>query len=413
MGKKCDKCGFLNNPDNANYCGKCGWQLGKDKYVVVNNSDYRRLQDSNNYLRNQNSDLRRKLDATFSSKVRAFFSRDGVQATLFSALFLACFGLIFLFVILPLWILIIPPHEEELSIERRDGKYGIIDTRAMVLFREPLDFDYDKIVPREKCYILIKSGRFGLANNRGRLVVEANFDSIAVINKHTILTYCGDRVGWVNYRGKEILPCEYYGIVWEKGIASVQSGTDPGIFAGNIIQVKKDKNSEWSLYTKKGQQLIQKTYADVVQTGTRDLIKVFDGSGYGLINAKGKQVLPCMYSNISRFSQDRAWCFTGNDTILCINSSGEKVFELNLPSPSFQVWIFHEDVGVVCQENGLLTYYDKDGNVIIPSRYRYVMNAKGQYYNPSFMDGRAIVHDGSGFGYIDKKGYFTPAPDLK
>ena len=119
-----------------------------------------------------------------------------------------------------------------------------------------------------------------------------------------------------------------------------------------------------------------------------------------------------MYSNISRFSQDRAWCFTDRDTILCINGSGEKVFELNLPGP-LRVWTFSEDVGVVCQENGLLTYYNKDGNVIIPSRYRYVMNVKGQYYHPYFMDGRAIVHDGSSFGYIDKKGNFTPAPDLK
>ena len=59
------------------------------------------------------------------------------------------------------------------------------------------------------------------------------------------------------------------------------------------------------------------------------------------------------------------------------------------------------------------TYYDRDGNIMIPPKYRYVRNAEGGYYNPSFKNGRAIVHNGSGFGYVDTKGNFTPAPDLK
>lgn len=34
MGKKCNNCGFSDNPENANFCGKCGNKLSLyDKYV--------------------------------------------------------------------------------------------------------------------------------------------------------------------------------------------------------------------------------------------------------------------------------------------------------------------------------------------------------------------------------------------
>ncbi|MDE6121230.1 MAG: acyl carrier protein [Muribaculaceae bacterium] len=29
MGKKCNNCGFFDNPDNAKYCGKCGITLSE------------------------------------------------------------------------------------------------------------------------------------------------------------------------------------------------------------------------------------------------------------------------------------------------------------------------------------------------------------------------------------------------
>lgn len=39
MAKKCNSCGFQQNPDNAHYCGKCGKQLGySDNYKLYNAS---------------------------------------------------------------------------------------------------------------------------------------------------------------------------------------------------------------------------------------------------------------------------------------------------------------------------------------------------------------------------------------
>ena len=416
MSGKCSSCGFAANPDGAHYCGKCGKPLGKERYVVVDDSEYSQLKWSNNYLRDQNYGLQRRLDSTFSSRMRRFFGRfrwsgmpEWVQVGAFILLLAVVAGAFY-------WgagyfgSMILPSSSETLEIVEENGRYGLKDT-GRLMFRTVLDFDYDRIDAADGCFVLVKSGRYGLAEAGGTVVVEPGFDSIAVINRNVILAYSGDKVGWVNARGKEILPCEYCGIVWEKGIAPDWSFQVPGPYLGNIVQVKRNSGDEWSLYNRKGRKLVQETYVDAVQTGVPDLIKVYDGSGYGLVDSDGKQVLPCGYSSISRFSAERAWCISGGDTALCVNARGEKVFELDSKDID-RFWTFSEE-GTIVGRSGLLTYYDRDGNIMIPPKYRYVRNAEGGYYNPSFKNGRAIVHNGSGFGYVDTKGNFTPAPDLK
>ena len=42
MAKKCSKCGFLNNPDDAHYCGKCGANIASYSHVwkMYDSTDY-------------------------------------------------------------------------------------------------------------------------------------------------------------------------------------------------------------------------------------------------------------------------------------------------------------------------------------------------------------------------------------
>lgn len=73
MGKRCDKCGFLNNPDNANYCGKCGhniadygsiWKLyDSSSCKVLLNADF-----------NEYKLLKDKRSETWIKKIKNIFS---------------------------------------------------------------------------------------------------------------------------------------------------------------------------------------------------------------------------------------------------------------------------------------------------------------------------------------------------
>ncbi|MBO8460529.1 MAG: hypothetical protein IAA73_09380 [Bacteroidetes bacterium] len=58
MGKKCSVCGFNKNPEEANYCGKCGsniayygskWELFDSTYwKVLPNKDYQEYKKLSN-----------------------------------------------------------------------------------------------------------------------------------------------------------------------------------------------------------------------------------------------------------------------------------------------------------------------------------------------------------------------------
>lgn len=50
MAKKCSKCGFANNPDDAHYCGKCGANIASNNHVwKVYDSTQFRTYNSNGY----------------------------------------------------------------------------------------------------------------------------------------------------------------------------------------------------------------------------------------------------------------------------------------------------------------------------------------------------------------------------
>ena len=67
MAKRCSACGFLNNPDNAHYCGKCGKNIATDGYW--NLYDFRRytpverskLEEYNRYEHEAKSSIWKKI----------------------------------------------------------------------------------------------------------------------------------------------------------------------------------------------------------------------------------------------------------------------------------------------------------------------------------------------------------------
>ncbi|MBO8460528.1 MAG: WG repeat-containing protein [Bacteroidetes bacterium] len=397
---KCKECGYENNPPKASYCGKCGSRLSYSTNILISENEL-------NSLKRENKELRREIESLFSYKIKKWCNEDIIYVLAFFIFFFIIFSTLFL----------IPEEQKDLVITTKNSMYGI-KSKNVGFFSQKLKCNYDLIEEYEGCYILMKSGQYGLANSHGKKVIETKFDSIAVINKKVILTYQEEKVGWVNSKGKEILPCEYYSIVWEKGITPERSFHNIGRYIGNIIQAKKNKEDEWTLYNIKGKQITKKTYTAAVQTGEPNLIKVNDGKGYGLINSEGEEILACMYEGISYFNANRAWCeysdFTNNiNKLLCIDNHGKMIFQIIIDPDKTIPWTFNED-GTMIAINNILTYYDINGNIIIPPKYKYIKNSAGKYYNPSFINGKAIVYyDDYGFGYIDKKGNFTPSADLK
>lgn len=65
MAKKCNKCGFLNNPDDSHYCGKCGgvqigeWEIyDASRYKAVERDVFLKSEKERNKLKREIEALR-------------------------------------------------------------------------------------------------------------------------------------------------------------------------------------------------------------------------------------------------------------------------------------------------------------------------------------------------------------------
>lgn len=98
MAKKCNSCGFQQNPDNSNYCGKCGKRLGYSTYRLYNASDQTPVYNwtLKEYKKYENQ-VKSSWILNFSEKITALkdkyeSSLDAIGWTALCFVFVAFFG---------------------------------------------------------------------------------------------------------------------------------------------------------------------------------------------------------------------------------------------------------------------------------------------------------------------------------
>lgn len=71
MAKKCYNCGFSDNPDNANFCGKCGNKLSFIDNWKIYNASYYCLVTKSEY--DKYKQLKEKSERTFFKRIIDWF----------------------------------------------------------------------------------------------------------------------------------------------------------------------------------------------------------------------------------------------------------------------------------------------------------------------------------------------------
>lgn len=149
----------------------------------------------------------------------------------------------------------------------------------------------------------------------------------------------------------------------------------------------------------------KKVYSKVVMT--YDAIKDFsDGHAlvenndgkYGLINVKGKEVIPCTYSYGRLGECHEGLCYfysseSGNGRYGYVNTKGEIVVEAKYNDAND----FQNGLGLVKTDKGY-GFVNAKGHEVIPCGYKYAK---------SFSDGLALVEANGKYGYINAKNEFV------
>lgn len=74
MAKKCSSCGFSDNPDNANFCGKCGNKFSLFENWKLYNARQYCLVELYEYI--EYKELKAKYERTFFQRVLDWFSAN-------------------------------------------------------------------------------------------------------------------------------------------------------------------------------------------------------------------------------------------------------------------------------------------------------------------------------------------------
>ena len=241
-----------------------------------------------------------------------------------------------------------------------NGKTGLIDLNG----REITPIKYDNIghyLPKGKNEGLITvriNGKFGFINKTGREITQLKYDYISEFNDGVAKVTINGKDGAIDKEGKEIIPVgkyEYSISDFHEGIAKVYLNEKFGFIDKNgkvIIQIKYDEVTDFycgfskvGLNRKVG--LIDKTGKEIIPIGKyynidnydKDLTSVYNESGhfgyvdsktsqeiivigkydgffgfhegvsvvslndkYGVIDIKGKEIIPLKFDSISEFN---------------------------------------------------------------------------------------------------------------
>ena len=270
--------------------------------------------------------------------------------------------------------IIISDKEDYSSMIASDKKYGLMNYKGKVIV-EP-QYDYLENFS-EGLAAVEKDGKWGFIDKKGREVIPLKFDSAGDFKNGVARVYLKGLAGNVNKQGKVhyIKNSDKYDDVYE-------------ISYGLYLV---ERNEKYGFMNKKGKEVIPLIYDSAVDV-TESLIRVSKGGKYGLINKKGKVVVPIKYNHIGNFSEG-LFVAKEDGKYGYIDKKGKEI----IPFEYCEGEDFHDGLARVRKdyENGD-GYIDKKGRVVIPfNRYDNTTD---------FSEGLAAVKKDGKWGFVNKKG---------
>ena len=243
-----------------------------------------------------------------------------------------------------------------------------------------------------------------------------NYDEVCDFHEGLARVYKGDKYGFIDKMGNEIIPCVYEQLMeadpnFHDGLALVHQGEkyffinkegkeafpynyDTGLnFSDGLALVRKDRKCGY--IDTKGNEVIaltDKYYGTSFHDG---LAAVGNNDGkYGFIDKKGELVIPMSFDVdeggvTSEFHEGYA-VVCKNEKYGYIDKSGKEVIPCNYDA----AFNFSEGMALVIKE-GKFGFIDAKGKEVIPCEYSYANH---------FSEGIAVVQKGDKYQFIDKTG---------
>ena len=283
-------------------------------------------------------------------------------------------------------------YEKSILKYKENGKYGLISFDG----KKITNAVYDEIegLPYKEGELLVKQNeKYGVINIKGYKLIDIIYDQVSVDGYYTYQegykyagyivsnkTEEGYRYGYINDKGKQILPLEYNEL---SRITDIEDNKNAYLIVA--------KNGQFGL-TKNENEVIKNEYQSISYDKNNSTLVVEKSKKYGVLTLDGKNIVPVKYNQINIVG---IYIYAKNDEeTVAFNKDGTKadininIAILNTENEKYRIRINNEDgtqYGVI----------GKNGEQIIEEKYHYI-----EYLYEDFF---IVSDENSKLGVIDNK----------
>ncbi|MGP1611528.1 MAG: WG repeat-containing protein [Catonella sp.] len=235
---------------------------------------------------------------------------------------------------------------------------------------------------------------YGLMNYKGELVASNKYSNVEiyddlklVVLKNTNENGIMDKVGMIDYEGKNLLPFDasYISDRQEKGVFFVRKG--------------ENEEARFGMVDAKGKELYPFTLSthDNFEHGLARVSKGVNYDQWGLLDASGKEIVPCEDDYIFPFSEGLATFKDKDGKYGFYDTKGKVALDLGKEYSGLE---YFSDGLCAVKKKGKYGYIDKKGKLVIPCKFDEVdlfIRGLARIYKTDKMGNRRI-------GLINKKG---------
>ena len=287
------------------------------------------------------------------------------------------------------------PYEKDTLCYKKNGKYGLINS----LGKKITDAIYDEIKSvnyKEGTFLVKQNEKYGVINKKGTIIIEPKYETITSDNYFSEKnnnknsgfivsekTEEGYRYGYINYRGKIVLPIEYTELE-------------------RITEIKDEKNVYFIAF-KNGQAGILKNkkaivdfqYEDIQYNSLNDIFILQRNSKQGIVSKEGRTIINTEYDKI----------LFGGMYVNAIKDENLYLFDFNGNSVEKNNYISkmkteNSKYYITIDKNDIYRVVDEENNNIIDNNYTYIEYLPGDYFIVA-KDGKNGVVDINGKSLID------------
>lgn len=239
--------------------------------------------------------------------------------------------------------------QEGLSEVIFNNKYGYIDSCGKMAINPIFDYAYSfsKGLARVRYY------GWKFIDKTGKIILSLPYDEVKDFSEGLAAVKNGKRWGYINKKGDLVIPLQFP----DEYIENERNyGFDADDFCGGIVRVCFD-NGKFGVIDKKGKTIVPPEY-DYIKRITTDNIKVEKDGKCGVINKKGKTIVPLEYDDL-RITKDYV-IVKQNEKFGLIDKKGKILFE-----PKFgYIGIWGEVIFAQEKLYGQFGIIDREGNWI-------------------------------------------------